>query len=311
MTKTHKTKHIHDVPPFDLRTPSRCNNPFVFASPHSGRYYSKRFTELSNLSELTLRGSEDAYVDELFGSVTSFGSPFLVANYPRSYVDLNREPMELDPKMFSDLLPSSSNTKSDRVAVGLGTIPRVVSFDQDIYAKKLKYFEEKSRLDDIYTPYHKQLQALLLNAKAKYGWATLIDCHSMPSLKLQPDTSISKKLFGAPPSHGFDCDIILGDRYSGSCSIHLTNILERLFRDLGYSVARNDPYAGGYCTSFYGRPKIGIHAIQIEVNRKLYLNESTVTKRASATKKLSNDISSIMAELTGLDLSNVRPLAAE
>jgi N-formylglutamate amidohydrolase len=311
MTNHPESIYIYDKPSFSLHYPDKCRNPFVFASPHSGRYYSERFLQLSELPKLALRGSEDAYVDELFSSVTSFGSPFLVANYPRSYVDLNREPLELDPRMFSDLLPSSCNIKSDRVAVGLGTIPRVVSFDKNIYPRKLKYFEEKSRLDYVYTPYHQQLQALLINTKAKYGWAALIDCHSMPSLKLQPDRSISKKLFSSPPSSGFDHDIVLGDRYSSSCSVHLSNIVERLFRDLGYSIGRNDPYAGGYCTSHYGRPHMGIHAIQIEVNRKLYLNENTVTKRVGATKKLKSDISGIMAELTGLDLSNVRPMAAE
>ena len=306
-----KTNLIHNKPAFDLLNPSGCGNPFVFASPHSGRHYPRHFIQQAKLTKLSLRCSEDAYVDELFNSVTRFGSPLLVANYPRSYVDLNREPMELDPKMFSDLLPSSCNSLSGRVAVGLGTIPKVVSFDQDIYPHKLKYFEEKTRLDDIYAPYHRQLQELLINAKSKHGWVALIDCHSMPSLKLQPNSKISKKLFGAPPPANYDCDIVLGDRYSSSCSIHLTNIVERLFRDLGYSVARNDPYAGGYCTSYYGRPSLGIHALQIEINRKLYLNEQKVTKRVAATKKLRNDIASIIAELTGLDLSNVRPMAAE
>lgn len=311
MTKNIKNSGKHSKPPFITHTAKGRRNAFVFASPHSGRTYPKRFLEISNLDKSILRTSEDAYVDELFDSVTKFGSPLLTATYPRAYVDMNREPMELDPSMFSDKLPNNCNSKSSRVAVGLGTIPKLVTFDQQIYSKKLKFFEEKSRLDDIYTPYHIELKQLLLEAKAKFGWAALIDCHSMPSLKLQPDSKISKKLFSSTPSPNFDPDIILGDRYASSCSVHLMNITERLFRDLGYSVARNDPYAGGFCTSFYGRPKENIHAMQIEINRKLYLNEEKVVKRTGATKKLSADISAVMAELTGLDLLHARPLAAE
>ena len=311
MTKTKNNSNARTIPAFITHAPIGRRSPFVFASPHSGRAYPERFLELSKLPKSTLRTSEDAYVDELFACVTKFGSPLLASTYPRSYVDLNREPMELDPNMFSDRLPTSCNTKSSRVAVGLGTIPKMVSFDRAIYSAKLKYFEEKERLDKIYTPYHTELQKLLLETKAKFGWAALIDCHSMPSITLQPDHKTSKTLFSSPPSHDFDPDIILGDRYASSCSVHLVNITERLFRDLGYSVARNDPYAGGYCTSFYGRPKNNIHAMQIEINRKLYLNEQSVTKRIGATKKLSADIATVMAELTGLDLLHARPMAAE
>lgn len=308
--------------PFQLYRPAGPGGPLILNSPHSGRNYTAEFRAASRLDARTLRLSEDSFVDELFASAPAHGAALIAATYPRAYVDVNREPMELDPRMFDDALPQEANTESDRVAAGLGTIARMVSTGLPIYHGKLCYAREKARIETIYLPYHAALQTLIDEARARCGFAILIDCHSMPSGQYGPPGQIGANapsgspvpLGGSNRSH--DPDIILGDRFGTSCAPGLTDRIEALVRDMGYSVARNDPYAGGYCTIRYGRPGAGVHAIQIEINRRLYMDERRIKRRKKAMLRVAGHMERLIAAVSAFDLGageldNSERLAAE
>lgn len=242
------------VAPVDLRLPARLSSPFVFASPHSGRMYPASFARATRLDPITLRKSEDAFVDELFETVTELGAPLVAARFPRAYVDVNRAPNELDPQMFDAPVDPRAGPRTARVAAGLGVIPRIVRDGVEIYGTRLPAGEANFRIERFYRPYHTALAKLVTAARAEFGVAIVIDCHSMP-----------------PPAKGQD--IVLGDCHGEAASPALSAQAQRLLAELGFSVARNAPYAGGYTTSLYGRPHERIHAIQIEVSRALYLDE--------------------------------------
>ena len=238
--------------------------PIVFNSAHSGRNYPDRFLEMTRLDELSIRQSEDAYVDELFGRAPHLGTPLLRAHFPRAYLDVNREPWELDPAMFAEPLSDRFNTTSPRVAAGLGTIARVVAENKPIYREKLTLEDARMRIEGIYIPYHATLQRLLTDAAQTYGVAVLIDAHSMPRIARTGDRL-------AP-------DIVLGDRYGTTCGTGLIDLAEMVFAGAGLRVARNRPYAGGFIARTSGRPQHGIHALQVEISRHLYMNEVTLEK---------------------------------
>lgn len=233
----------------------------VFNSPHSGRLYPKSFLMQTRLDRRTIRRSEDLHVDGLFADVVDAGLPLHVANFPRAFVDVNREPYELDPRMFDGPLPGYSNTSSARVAGGLGSIPRVVSDGIDIYSRRLPVRETLERIENVYKPFHRTLRQLLLRTQDEFGYCVLMDCHSMPS-------SVRTGERGIAP------DIILGDRFGVSAAPWISGLAVEIFQSLGYSVVRNKPYAGGYITEHYGRPARGLHALQIEINRGLYMDET-------------------------------------
>ncbi len=264
--------------PFDIELPVTQTQAFVFNSPHSGRYYPERLLRLSRLDAIDLRRSEDFFVDLLFEAAPSAGAPLLKATYPRVYIDLNREPYELDPTMFYDRLPPYANRESDRVYAGYGSIPRVVAYDMDIYKTKLRFTKEQSRIENIHKPYHRTLRDLLGKTRSMFGWAALIDCHSMPSNRSISMLSLGR--FSAKEEAGSNPDIVLGDRYGHSCAPELTGLIETTLQKMGYSVLRNNPYAGGFCTKQYGKPADDIHAIQIEINRSLYMDEVNLTPKA-------------------------------
>jgi len=259
------------APPFSVERPRDLKVPLVFNSPHSGRIYPSTFLAASRLDALTLRRSEDAFVEELFGFVTDLGAPLLHAHFPRAYLDVNREPYELDPVLFRDGLPHYANTQSVRVVGGLGTIARIVSESDEIYREPLAVAAALERINRLYTPYHDTLAALLLEAKREFGLAVLIDCHSMPS------SPIADQGTGRP-------DFVLGDRFGTSCSGELTRLAASQLEDLGYAVSLNKPYAGGYITEHYGRPHKAQHVLQIEINRSLYMDETTFEKSAAFDK---------------------------
>jgi len=252
-------------PPFAVLRPPKLKVPLVFNSPHSGRVYPRAFLASSKLDPLTLRRSEDAYVDELFGFAAALGAPLLHAHFPRAYLDVNREPYELDPVLFRDGLPHYANTQSVRVVGGLGTIARIVSETEEIYREPLSVEAALERIHRLYVPYHEALAALLVEAKREFGLAVLIDCHSMPS-STRTDRRTTRP------------DFVLGDRFGTSCGSELTRLAAQALESLGYGVALNKPYAGGYITEHYGRPHKAQHVLQIEINRALYMDESTFEK---------------------------------
>ncbi len=250
-------------PPLTVLAPIRQLAPLVFDSPHSGRNYPAEFLSSVRLSRHAIRKSEDFRVDELFAGVVPLGCPLLLANFPRAFVDVNREPFELDPKMFADDLPEFCNTRSVRVAGGLGTIARIVSETEEIYARKLGFEEVRQRIERLYRPYHAELHRLLTATHMYFGHAILVDCHSMPS---------SRDANGRRSRP----DIVIGDRFGTSCSSEITLAAREILTGMGFDVDVNKPYAGGFITEFYGKPDHGVHTIQIEINRALYMNESSL-----------------------------------
>ncbi|MCG5243012.1 N-formylglutamate amidohydrolase [Azospirillum doebereinerae] len=256
------------MPAFEILAPTRRILPLVLASPHSGNHYPDEFLAAARLDARALRKSEDCFVDEIFGFAPSLGVPLIRALFPRAFLDANREAYELDPEMFADPLPAYVNTRSPRVAAGLGTIARVVANGEDIYKGKLRFAEAMERVDRCYTPYHTALRQLVEETRAAFGHALLIDCHSMPSPGPAPAGDRGRN---RP-------DIVLGDCYGNACAAAVINAAEQFLRGLGYKVNRNNPYAGGYTTRHYGRPRQGIHALQIEIARNLYMDETALTR---------------------------------
>jgi N-formylglutamate amidohydrolase len=276
-------------PPFFVAEPADQSVPFVFNAPHAGAVYPASFLAESRLDALGLRRSEDAYVDELFAPMTTLGAPVMAARFPRALLDLNREPYELDPRMFDGRLPPFANTRSMRVAGGLGTIPRIVADGQEIYRGRVCVEEALRRIEWLYKPYHRTLRQLVNRTATRFGHAVLIDCHSMPS------TSVSRE-------DGIKADIVLGDRYGTSCVGVLTDLVDAALRAKGYSVTRNKPYAGGFITEHYGEPALGRHALQVEINRALYMDERTITKRpgfATLARDLAHVFATVTRELDG------------
>ena len=253
-------------PPFLVATPQSETAPVVFASPHSGDVYPAEFVSRTRLDALSLRRSEDAFIDTLFEAAPGLGMPLIKARFPRAYVDANRGPWELDPGMFADRLPHYVDQSSPRAAAGLGTIARIVSGGAEIYRDKLRFAEAKRRIETLYMPYHARLTDLLDAAHARWTRCLLVDCHSMPS------GAAPGVVAGRP-------DFVLGDCHGSSCMAAVTDLAERTLRALGYAVARNDPYAGGFTTRHHGRPNRGRHALQIEINRGLYMNEALLEPR--------------------------------
>lgn len=255
-------------PPFEILAPAEWTAPAVFNSPHSGHDFPEDFLRQTRLPLMTLRKSEDCFIDELFLSCVEHGAPMLRALTPRSYIDLNREPYELDPRMFSGDLPGYANTGSPRVAGGLGTIPRIVSEGEDIYRGRLDFADARKRIEQVYIPYHRTLSALTNAVISKAGEVLLVDCHSMPA---------SATAHVAPPGSG-TIDVVLGDRFGASCAEDISAFIEESLQRHGLKVLRNKPYAGGFITQNHGAPHRGQHALQVEINRGLYMNEDTLEK---------------------------------
>ncbi len=285
-----------DRPAFETIRPRRLSAPFVFNSAHSGRDYPERFLKMTRLDHLSIRQSEDAFVDELFERAPHLGTPLLRAHFPRAYLDANREPWELDPQMFAEPLGERFNTTSPRVAAGLGTLARIVAENKPIYRDPITLEDARMRIEGIYQPYHAQLQRLLSEAHASFGIAILVDCHSMPRLSRSGERI-------AP-------DVVLGDRYGTSCAATLIDLAETVFIGAGLRVARNRPYAGGFTTRTYGRPQHGVHALQIEISRHLYMNEVTLAK-TEGFKAVRAVIERLVLALIALDPATLRrPVAS-
>lgn len=256
--------------------------PVVLASPHSGADYPESFLAQSRLEPEILRRSEDSFVDEIFAPATLLGIPQIKALFPRAYLDTNREAYELDPDMFVDPLPAYANTRSPRVAAGLGTIAKVVAQGVEIYGRKLQVADALDRIERHYKPYHQALRALIDRTVQRFGYCVLIDCHSMPSGGGPGDVSTPvRKGSGRAGGSGRSgqMDFVLGDCYGQTCAGVLMDRADQWLTACGYRCTRNTPYAGGYTTRHYGRPKQGVHALQLEVNRALYMDERAYTRK--------------------------------
>ncbi|MCC6982292.1 MAG: N-formylglutamate amidohydrolase [Bauldia sp.] len=283
---------------FEVLRPKSQRVPFVYNSPHSGRVYPASFLALSRLDERTIRRSEDTFVDELLLGAVERGAPLLRAHFPRAWLDVNREPYELDPKMFVGDLPNYCNVRSVRAAGGLGTIARVVAEHEEIYARPIEVKEGLTRIESVYRPYHETLRRLVAETHSKFGMAVLVDGHSMPS-------NVKSREGRARP------DVVVGDRHGTSCAPEISESAAAFMKARGYAVTCNKPYAGGFITEHYGRPKRGLHALQLEVNRGLYMDEQRFEKTAGFSR-LQRDLGELAATLSrvAIDLAAF-PEAAE
>ncbi len=283
-------------PPFEILEPAEWRAPVIFNSPHSGRIYPRAFLAAARLDLSTLRRSEDTFVDDLVAGVVERGHPMVRVHFPRCYVDVNREPYELDPRMFDGRLPSFANTRSMRVAGGLGTVARVVGDAQEIYDQRIPVDDALRRIEGLYKPYHRALRRLLTRVHRDFGTAVLVDCHSMPSTAGAKDDRPR-------------ADVVLGDRYGTSCVSAVADVIEAAFRELGYAVSRNKPYAGGFITEHYGNPAAGLHAVQIEINRALYMDERRY-ERSTTFARVAADIETVADRLAALPIEELRPYRA-
>jgi N-formylglutamate amidohydrolase len=299
MADSERASILADLsPPFILHKPAEQLTPVVFCSPHSGRVYPRAFLEASRLDPHTLRKSEDCFVDELFEPVVALGAPLIAARFPRAYLDVNREPYELDPELFHGRLPAFANTQSARVMGGLGTIARVVADTEEIYRERLPVSAAFERIERLYAPFHSALAEVLESTRRQFGTAILIDCHSMPS------SSMGYPSGGRP-------HFVLGDRFGASCDAKLTRFIRECLQRGSFEVQVNRPYAGGFITEHYGSPAQGVHALQLEINRALYLDEANLSKNRDFPK-LARTLSDMASRLfSALPLLLERRAAAE
>ncbi len=268
----------------------------VFASPHSGANYPPEFIHASRLDAVMLRRSEDSFVDEIFAAAPRYGAPLLKALFPRAYCDPNREAYELDQAMFADPLPAYANTTSARVAGGLGTIAKVVNTGAEIYRSKLTFAEAEERIERCWRPYHDALAGLIDTTRKRFGSVILIDCHSMPSVGGPMDRD---------PGHKRP-DFVLGNHHGATCAPKIIGTVESVLAGTGHHVALNNPYAGAYTTQHYGRPEAGVHTLQIEVNRALYMDEHRI-QRADGLKRIAAVATEMISALTALDPAEFAP----
>jgi N-formylglutamate amidohydrolase len=280
---------------FEILEPPVQTLPLVLASPHSGTEYPPDFLAASRLDAFSLRKSEDSFVDEIFMAAPRLGAPLIRALFPRAFLDANREAFELDPEMFADMLPAYVNIRSPRVAAGLGTIAKVVANGEEIYRGKLRFGDALARVNRFYHPYHAALKRMIDQTRQRFGYCVLLDCHSMPS-----SGNLAEAVAGRSK-----VDFVLGDCYGSSCSPVLIETAERAIRSQGYVVNRNTPYAGGFTTRHYGQPRMGVQALQIEINRALYMDERSISR-----KPYIGELAGHMEKLIGI-LSHVRITSTE
>ncbi len=282
-----------------LFRPESHSAPVILTSPHSGRRYDAAFLAASRLDPMTIRRSEDSFVEELFGAAPALGAPLLAADFPRAWCDVNREAWELDPEMFAGRLPDYVKTVSPRVSAGLGTIARIVGSGEEIYAGKLRFADAQLRIATCWQPFHAALRQLIEETLAQFGACLVIDCHSMPSMGLR---------LGALP------DIVLGDCHGTSCAPEVTSFMQNELNKIGFVIRRNDPYAGGYITRHYGQPRNGVHVIQLELARGLYMNEAVFSKLKDFNilrDKLETFVQTILRASLELLGGDIMPIAAE
>ena len=284
------TEHLTEA--FVLRRPAQQAGPFIFASPHSGRDYPAAFLANAVLDHQAIRSSEDAFVDRLFDAAPGLGAPLLAARAPRAFIDLNRAADELDPAVIDGIARAPHNP---RVSSGLGVIPRVVAGGRQIYRGKLSLSEAESRITRFWHPYHQALAGLIDETRAAFGSAVLVDCHSMPHEAIEAHSRP-----GNPRP-----DVVLGDRYGVAAGRDVMDRIEAAFAGAGLRVVRNAPFAGAYVAQAYGRPTRGVHVVQVEIDRALYMDEARVVPLAGfpAFRELIKGVVTELVQPSGLALA--------
>ena len=282
---------------YHLTHPERRSTSVVFASPHSGRDYPWSFLRKTRLNEHSIRSSEDAFVDRLFETAPQVGAPFIKAGAPRAFVDLNRNADELDPALIEGVQKGGHNP---RVTSGLGVIPRVVANGKAIYHGKLSYDEAQRRIDTYWRPYHRALAGQLDQAHMMFGQSILVDCHSMPHEAMDSFATAGVR---RP-------EVVIGDRFGASADCMIVDRIEAAFCAMGLHVVRNTPFAGAYITQHYGRPSKGRHALQIEIDRSLYMNEQLIRPNGNF-ENFRKGLKNVIAEIAEIGRPAPQSLAAE
>ncbi|MGP1359064.1 N-formylglutamate amidohydrolase [Roseicyclus sp.] len=283
-------------PAYSLSTPRETTTSVVVASPHSGRHYPRSFLQSSMLDERSIRSSEDAFMDLLVDAAPGLGAPLLAAEYPRAYIDLNRSADELDPGVIEGI---GRVVQTPRISSGLGVIPRVVANGRAIYRGKLTRKEAEDRIARLWRPYHDALDRLMQDAHDRFGEAVVLDFHSMPHEALD---SVVRPGMRRP-------EVVLGDRFGASARGDLVDAIEAAFLDAGLVVSRNAPFAGAFVAQRYGRPSRGWHAVQIEIDRSLYMNERMIRPNGNF-ETMRRIVGSVLARAIAAT-PGAMPLAAE
>ena len=252
--------------PYRVRRPTAPSAPVVYDSPHSGRFYPPDFE--TKASRVELRRGEDAYVDELLDHAPSLGVAVLDATYPRCYIDLNRAETDIDAALLSEPWPTAL-APTEKSARGLGLLRRYVGPGVEVNARLLSVSEVRDRIDRVYRPYHAALDRLIDETRVAQGRVWHVNWHSMKSVgnAMTPDGAVERRV-----------DFVVSDVEGRSAAREVTDCVVSALRDLGYRVGVNDPYKGGEIVKRIGVPESGVHSIQVEVNRALYLDESRVEK---------------------------------
>ena len=274
-----------DIRQHTIVEPSTLTSGVVFALPHSGRDYGVSFLNQSILDKISIRSSEDAFLDQLTDGIEKYGAPKIIAHAPRAFIDLNRSTDELDPALISGI---KNNIRSPRISSGLGVIPRVVSHGKEIYRGKISLEQAQSRIEYYWKPYHKDLSNLLKRAQSIYGQSLLIDMHSMPHEAVSTQSSFIK----AP-------EIVVGDRFGMSSDPEFTNLIVSILKQHGFRVAKNTPFAGAFITKHHGKIKDRTHAIQLEIDRSLYMDEERVLPN-SGFEKLKSQLFPALIQISSL-----------
>jgi N-formylglutamate amidohydrolase len=260
--------------------------PLVFDSPHSGTVYPDDFRFACPLG--VLRMAEDTYVDELYGAAPRFGATLLAACFPRSYLDVNRALSDIDPALLDGTWPERLEP-GEKTRLGMGLIRRLAKPGMPVYDRKLSVAEVRTRIERYYRPYHAALDEICDRLHRKFGVVRYIDCHSMPS---------EGNAMSSDPG-ARRADFVLGDRDGTTCEPALTEFVARVLRGRGYSVKINDPYKGVELVRRHGRPAESRYALQIEVNRALYMDERTQQKTAGF-ERLKADITHLVEALADI-----------
>lgn len=276
--------------------------PLVFDSPHSGTAYPDDFDYACDRD--LLEKAEDKYVDDLFATAPDHGAVLLAADFPRSYIDLNRAADDIDPDLLERKWPDPETfNPSNRAYAGIGLIRRLVKPGKTVYARNLTPEEIQQRIETYYRPYHDALQKLLDGAHYKFGQVWHVNCHSMPSAGKRLGAMGRVNPFPSP-------DFVLGDRDGTSCDLDFTHAMRDFLKGLGYKVSINDPYKGVELVEKYSAPAEGRHSIQIEICKALYLDEETYKKNKNYDR-LKGDIDKLIAFCADYASSNLMPMAAD
>jgi N-formylglutamate amidohydrolase len=281
-------------PPFIRIGPDIPASPVVIAVPHAGRSYPPALLRAARLPLEKIETLEDRLVDRLVWRAVASGCSALIANATRAEIDLNRDEREIDPASVVPALPARSILQSARTRGGLGLIPSRLPGAGAIWLHRIGQDEVRRRVEVIHRPYHHALARCLEEARERFGIAVLLDCHSMPPRNMAAG----------------DPGLVFGDRHGTSIAPELVGAAIDAARAAGFTCGRNNPYAGGHTTALHGRPHNGIHALQLEVDRALYLDES-LREPGPGFDRTSHLIASVASALADRALGGSQAIAAE